>query len=237
MVAAVLALFCALIPPDTQETRSERYLTRFGERYLAGVDVVAEVEVASTRELGMAVDVVTLVPKRFLVPKGIKITKKTRPLTVLSNRGHYVKGTRFLVFLERYGTGRRGSGRGGSNKFDFNRRFVTRQRLAFLDKDYKEKLRLIEGYIAIERIAKIEDRAQALKVLLLDNIGDPSDWVRWNTLDELEKLVKERAALFEMADADRLDAVGKMDFPETFKKSLAAVRAAILEKLDDEKKK
>lgn len=236
MVAAVLALFCALIPPDTRQTTSERYLTRFGERYLAGVDVVAEVEVASTRELGMAVDVVTLAPRRFLVPKGIKVTKKTRPLTVLANRGHYVKGTRFVVFLERYGSDRRGSGQGGSGQGGFLQRYVTRQRLSFLDKDYKDKIRLIEGYIAVERIAELDDRARALKALLLDNVGDPSDWVRWNTLDELEKLVKERAALFEKADADRLEAVGRMNFPENFKKSLAAVRAAILEALDDEKK-
>jgi hypothetical protein len=222
MVAAVLALICALNPSGTPQSKPEKYITRFGAQYLEGVDVVAEVEVGKIRSLGMAVDVVTMNPQRILIPPPSAGKRKAEPLLVLSNRGKYVKGMRFMVFLELYGSGAR---------------YVTKQRLSFADKDYKEKVRLIEAYIAVEGIKKIEERVKALKAMLLENIGDASDWVRWNTLDELEKLVKERAAVFTRVDVERIDAVIRMDFPPSFGRSLAKVRSAIAETLDGKKDK
>jgi hypothetical protein len=223
---AILALLAALQPLAFPEPIADRdplpgkRLTRFGKQYLERALVVAEVEVVRVSRMGLGVDVVTVNPKRILLDHLTARERRERPLLVLCNRGEYSEKGEFLLILAPYGSGRR---------------YTTSQRLPFLDRHYKDKVRVVEQYLEIEAIRDMAARCRALKDLLFKNLVDSSSWVQRNTLEELEAFVRDDRSNFTPEDVARIDALESGDLSESFKQALARIRAAILAKIEKKK--
>ena len=203
----------------------EAFLTRFGKRYLKDVDIVAEADVDRVSRVGTAVEVAVLVPRRILFDGRPAASRRNKGLLVLCNRGEFVAGTRFLLFLKSYGSGMM---------------YTVCERLPFLDENYREKARMIAAYIRIERIPDLDARRKALKEFLVGAVADPSEWIRWNAIYELENLVGEGKTAFDDADIERIAAAEKKKIPPSYRKRLEkvldAVRAARKEERQGGKK-
>jgi hypothetical protein len=211
----------SLFPGQSEKRGPSPFLTLFGKRYLAGVDVVAEVHVAGVRQAGMGTDVVTLKPERIIVDYLSPGERSRKGIRIFCNRGEFVEGTRFLLFLSRYGSGRM---------------YTASRCLSFFDRDYREKNALIGEYIKIEKIRDGAKRRRALKNLLFGRINDDSSWVRWNVLRELENLLGDTETSFTVEDAVKIKGATRKNRPESFKKKLDAITEAILERVEKEKK-
>jgi len=214
-------LVLALLAPAAVPGKSGVFLTLFGKRYLKGVDVVAEVDVGRVSRIGTAVEVAALVPRRIFLDRAPRARRREKGFLIMCNRGEFVEGSRFLLFLKRYGSGMM---------------YVVCERLPFLDENYKEKVRLIKAYIDIEKISGLAARRKALKDLLLDAVGDPSEWVRWNAVYELESLAKEGRVSFSEADIGRISGLEKKNVSPSYRKKLEKILDAIRVDRKGEKK-
>ncbi len=224
IVLTLLLISPSLLAQKTPNKSPER-LTLFGRRHLKDAEVVAEVKVGQIRNAGMGIEVVTLIPTKIMLDHLSARERSARGLVVFVNSGDLKAGTRLMVFLSLFGSGRW---------------YRIRHRLLQLDEDYNEKKRLILAYIAVE---KTRDRTKALadlKELLLDGIGDESAWIRWNTIRELDALVRQRGEIFADEDSKRIDAVGVTRFGSSYGKELARIKAAIqkiIERRNQDRKK
>lgn len=223
LVTGILLTLLLLSPPLlAQKVKSKRPepLTLFGNLHLKDAEVVAEVKVGKIRNAGMGIEVVTLIPTRILLDHLTSTERRTKGLIVFVNGGDLKEGTELMVFLSLFGSGRW---------------YRIRHRLVQLDEDYNEKKRLILAYISVETT---RDRAQALvalKKLLLAGIGDDSAWVRWNTIRELDALVRKGGEIFGDDDRKIIDAFDMNRFGPSYRKELERIKAAILQRIEGRK--
>jgi hypothetical protein len=195
-----------------------KFQTLFGNRYLKGIDVVAEVEIAKISRMGMAVDVVTVKPLKIHADHLPARERRKQGLAFFSNRGEYTRGMRMIVFLSRFGSGRF---------------YSPQQKISAAEDDYKSRAGLIEAYIRVELIRDPAKRVQALKALLFENLAGGTEQVRWNSLYELENLVKSSPDAFANEDAGKLEELIRKKTMQPFKERLSKIITAILEKRDD----
>jgi len=217
IVFSLLLIPSPLLAQNGKSKRSE-CLTLFGNRHLQDAAVVAEVEVGTIRNAGMGIEVATLIPVKIMLDHLDPGTRRTRGLLVFVNSGDLEEGTQLTVFLSLFGSGRW---------------YRIRHRLLQLDEDYNEKKRLILSYIGVE---KNKDRPGALadlKKLLLDGIGDDSAWIRWNTIRELDSLVRRRGEIFGDEDCKKIDAIGLNRFGAAYGKELVRIKSAIGKIVED----
>jgi hypothetical protein len=197
-----------------------KFQTLFGNRYLNSVDVVAEVEIVKVRRMGMAADVVTVKPLKIHADHLEAADRRKAGLAFFSNRGEYTKGMRMIVFLSRFGSGRL---------------YSPQRSIPAAEDDYKARIGLIGAYIRIELIRNPADRVRALKDLLLEKIGEPTEQVRWSALHELENLINSSPEAFVKEDAVRIDGLIQKKTSQPFQERLSRIRSAILEKRNGEK--
>lgn len=218
--AALLVVLSATTAFSADDKEAKRFISSFGRDFLVDVHLVAEVEVEKVWKAGMGVAVARMRLKTNLFDELSPPERKKVPVLVLCNKGEFVKGTHLLLFLARF--------RGGD-------RCLCRHRLSMMDKYYDDKLRLIREYITVERIRDLGERCEAFKALLLKNVSDSSPWIRWNSLHELDDLVKKGKAAFNGEDVRVIDEAVEGVISEAFRKSLQRIRETIADRIEKEK--
>lgn len=207
---ALLAAFTsdprAAFPPARGEAVSP-----FGRRYLRDVELIAEVTVRAVYHLGLGVDVVKVHPQRVILDLRPRGARAAEPL-LLAHRDAYLAGAKVLLLLKRF--------QGGD-------RMVVLHRISPRERDYTEKVRLLEAYVRIESMADRKKRLRSMVETVLANLEDPSPWVRSNSLLQLQGLVRDGAWRFTSGDVARIRALAGKETPGSIRKGMEAVAASM----------
>lgn len=206
VICAIFLPLCAFLPQDPPDREKKKpAVSRFAQRYLVETELAAEVKVIKIIHLGMGVDVVTLDLKRTVLdrlPKGMA-GKKTHLL--LAHRDEFVEGTKLFLLLKRYGSGDR---------------LTSLHRLSSVEKNYDEKVGLIEQYIAVEQIKGRKERIRAFAALVLKNLNIETSWTRWNSIYELNGLLEGEDYDFTTGDVSYIEHLLKDEKDEGFRDAL-----------------
>jgi len=219
-ILSIIAFGTSALVAQDGKSGTSGLLTLFGRQHLKDADVVAEVKVGKVRSAGMGIEVATLSPFNILFDHLDRKERRARGLLVFASSGELKEGTQLMVFLSRFGSGRW---------------YRIRHRLLLLDEDYDVKKRLISAYIAVETARDRSHALADLKELLLEGIGDESDWIRWNTVRELDALVRERGELFVEKDRKRITALVTARYTSSYRKKLSQIDTALQKKIDSRK--
>ena len=188
-----------------------RAVSTFGKRYLREVELIAEVTVRQVYHLGMGVDVVKVRPDRVILDLCPKGKRPAEPL-VLAHRDEYLAGAGFLLLLRRYHGGER---------------WCVLHGISRRERNYAEKVRLVETYVRIESLRDPKRRIEAMVKAVLGNLKDESTWVRSNSLLQLEGLVKDRTWPFTTGDVAFLRILAEKEKKPDLKKRFQAVVKAV----------
>lgn len=203
---AAVACLCA-IPvrgaDATQRGKDIKYFAYFGEKVLKRSDRIALVKVAKVTPGAPGTEVV-----RLQVEEVLKGDHARTEELVLASRGDFFADVEMLIFLEPYGQGR----------------FTTYVgRILRVDPDFTAKLRVLKQYLELERLADDAARAEQVRQIILKNLTDASDWVRWNALRELDHVARLSSGLLTAGDQRELATLQAASREGTFKKALGEV--------------
>lgn len=187
-----------------------KYFSYFGERVLKRSQCIAVAKVDRVTPGGPGSEVVHLVVKDVL-----KGDRDTTEQLLLASRGDFYAGVEMVIFLEPYGAGHFATYLG---------------RILKSDPDFTAKLRVLRQYLALERLPDDAARAQEVRHIILKNIADTVDWVRWNALRELEHVVRDSPSLLTSEDRSQLSAACTSLADSTFKKTFLGVLARLPER-------
>jgi hypothetical protein len=194
----------AQVPKKTQEP-----LSRFGNKQLKGVELIAEITVGRIYRMGLGVDVVKIRVDRTLLNRLPPSMAGQPEQLVLAHQNEFTQGTNLLVFLQRYNR---------------SERLTTLHRISHLEKNYKDKVRLIEAYVGIESMRDEKARLEALVRMVLTNLEDDSFWIRCYSTWELDGLIENKMWKFTSGDVAYLEGIEKDANNPAFKKYVADAR-------------
>jgi hypothetical protein len=189
-------------------------VTRFGQRYLKEAELVAEVTVQQVYQMGLGVDVAKIRLDQVILNRLPRWLQKRSEHLVLATRDQFMVDTRLLLILKRFGR---------------EARLTTIHRLSQVDAHYKDKAYLIRAYIKIEALPQVVQKREALARLVVQNMGHTSEWVRLNSLFELEGMLEDGKWVFTTGDVAHLKSMEGEAKPATFKKSLLDARVKMAE--------
>lgn len=214
-IIAVLSSFLLILlvgsgysQTDVSRTKTA-YISRFGQRELRDAEVVAEIRVDRIYHLGMGVDVVKVNVEKEIMNRLPREWRGRKSYLVLAHRGQFIKGTRLSLLMKRYGA---------------SDRMAVIDRLSRVDKNYKDKVRLIQAYVRVENIPNARARLKALVEMVMKNLKDESQWVQRNGLYELEGLIEEKKWPFTTGDVAYLQKIEEEAENRDFMENMAEVR-------------
>ncbi len=129
-------------------------------------------------------------------------------IVVLAGHGEFLAGSDYILFLKSF--------RDGS-------RYVAIERIASGDRDFLAKRQVLTAFAALDRILDESERVTKIRDLLLTNLKDKSEFVRWNALTELKALALARADVFTAEHRKSLVAVATAERGEVFRQGLKEI--------------
>jgi len=193
--ALSLPLFSApgLLIQDAFEKKPDpKWVSRFGRRYLDKAEFGAEVIVEHVYRVGRGVDVVKIVPVEVIFNTLPSAMARRDEHLLFAFSEHFMPGTRLFLLMKRFGS---------------DNRLTVLYRLSHLERDYKDKLDLVRRYVQIETMNDKQARHEAFVALVLANVADESEWIRKNSLHELEGLLDGKLTTFTSGDVEYLKGI------------------------------
>jgi hypothetical protein len=186
VLTLLVAWFVAAGPLAAQKPKKAvEPVSMFGKDHLRGVELIAEVTVGHIYHMGMGVDVVKIRLDRTIMNRLPSTMAGRSEQLVLAHQEQFIAGTKLLLFLQRYNR---------------SERLTTMHRISHLEKNYKDKVRLIEEYVRIEGLAGVKARLDALVRMVFKNLEDESYWIQCYSVYELEGLIREKSWKFTTGD-------------------------------------
>jgi hypothetical protein len=174
--------------------------------------LVAEVRVERIYQMGMGVDVAKIHLEHVILNKLPPDLARRKEHLVLAFREEFTPGTRLLLVLKR---------------FDEGGRLIKIGRISHLDRNYKDKVFLIREYVRIEQLPAGKGRLATLVRLLLEQLKEGSEYVRWECLKELEALLKAEGYPFTKGDVGYLEAVEATWEKPSLRRALTRLRESM----------
>jgi hypothetical protein len=204
-VLACLLGAAAFAAARTEPEEGLQPVSRFGRQYLQSVELAAEVLVEQVSRMGLGVDVVTVKLEKVLFEKLPKELAGKKRHLMLANRETFQEGTHLLLLMKRFHQGDR---------------LIVLHRLSPVEDLYEEKVKLMEEYIAVERLPDPGERVRRLAALVLRNLKSTGVWTQWNSLHELNDLIDGGAYPFTQGDVAYVRRAGEQGKDETLKKRI-----------------
>lgn len=188
----------------------------FGNNILRRAHTIANVEVKSLFELGQGVAIA-----RCTVEAMLKGDRAAKELVVLSAPGDLAVGNRYVVFVETFGEG---------GRFRLVNRFASSER------DFDDKVKVLEQYLEILEIKDVGEQLDALRDRLLLNVSSERVFVKWNAVEELRAFAKAHAQRFAAPHRARLVAAWRAEASATFRDEVKKVLADLGVPLNEERR-
>lgn len=188
----------------------------FGNKILQRSHSIAKVEVKSLFEMGQGVAIA-----RCAVESMLKGDRTKKELVVLCAPGDLAVATRYVVFAETFGEG---------GRFRLVNRFASSER------DFDDKVKVLEQYLEILELKDVGEQLDALRDRLLLNVSSERVFVKWNAVEELRAFAKAHAQRFAAPHRARLVAVWRAEASATFREELKKVLSDLGVPLNEERR-
>lgn len=188
----------------------------FGNKILERSHTIAKVEVKSLFEMGQGIAIARCAAEAVL--KGDRDAKE---LVVLAAPGDLAVGSRYVLFVERFGKGGR---------------FRLVNRFAATERDFDDKIGVLEQYLEILELKDVGEQLDALRDRLLLNVSSDRVFVKWNAVEELRAFAKAHAQRFAAPHRARLVAAWRAEASASFRDELKKVLTDLGVPLNEERR-
>lgn len=203
-------------PKPAERAPAPHEFVTFGRRILQRSHTIAKVEVKSLHELGQGVAIA-----RCAVEAVLKGDRDAKELVVLAAPGDFAVGSRYVAFVETFG-------RGG--------RFRLVNRFAATERDFDDKVSVLEQYLEILELKDVGEQLDALRDRLLLNVASERVFVKWNAVEELRAFAKAHAQRFAAPHRARLVAAWRAEASASFREELKKVLSDLGVPMNEERR-